>query len=142
MSTLRITEFKEDGTQVVSESFLWDINKPMQANNKKLSWNFLTSKPYSTKNRGVEVIEDKNGNKCVYARLYKTYIVKRDSNGDLYITYGGWPTATTTKAINACLPIGWTYSKRQLISPNKTVINVSANWTAVKEPVLNYIVSP
>jgi hypothetical protein len=126
-----------------NKPLFYDVNNtPMQVNNRKLARHFVAGKPYSTKDRGVEIAEDFNGIMCVYAKLYKTYIAKRDLNGNLYISNGGWHTPTTTKAINACLPVGWRYSRRQLISPNKKVIDIpSTGWILVEEPVLKYMLT-
>lgn len=126
-----------------NNTLIYDLNKKsMQANNRKLAKCFVAGKAYSTRDRGVEVTVDFSGNQCICARLYKTYIAKRDLNGNLYISNGGWHTPTTTKAINACLPVGWRYSRRQLISPNKKVIDIpSTGWILVEEPVLKYMLT-
>jgi hypothetical protein len=125
------------------KTLLYDLNKKsMQVNNRKLASHFVSGKPYSRRDRGVEVTIDFSGNQCICARLYKTYIAKRDLNGDLYISNGGWHTSTTTKAINACLPVGWSYRRKQLISPTKKIIAVvSTGWVLVKEPGFNYMLT-
>lgn len=118
----------------------------MQKNNAKLGFNFSKAKAYSDKTRGVEVTVDPNtGKQVIYARLYKTYIVKLEENGMLYIRHGGWPTVTTTKAINACLVAlrltSWTYTKRQLVGPFGVRIDVGPDWTAVDCGATKYLVS-
>lgn len=116
------------------------IEKRMQKNNTKLAWHFSTGRPYSNKTRGVDVVKDPvTGEITIYARLYKTYIAKIE-RGQLYITHGGWPTATTTKAIDACLPVGWRYTRRQLIGPNGICVNVDSNWVRVDAGPSKYLV--
>jgi hypothetical protein len=115
--------------------------KPMQKNNRRLAFNFINARKYSTRDRGVEVHVDDAGNITVYARLYRTYIAKWDAtNCKLYVSHGGWPTMTTTKAINACLPSLWRYSRRQLIAPDNTTIDVGPTWVLVEKPISKYMV--
>ena len=125
---------------IVSFKLFNDIKnkKWLQVNNRRLALSFAAGKSYNTKLRGVEITTDsRTGEQTVYARLYRTNIAKLEK-GELYVTYGGWPTSTTTKAINACLPAGWKYQRRQLITPNGRVIDVTPNWTLVKEVPLKY----
>lgn len=122
---------------------IYDPYKKMQANNRELFQNFYFGIKYNTKTRGVVMYKNLEAKEVVtyYARLYNTHIAKRSTaDNKLYITHGGWPTRTTTKAINAILPVGWSYSRQTLISPNKTRIEVTSNWVLVEEPVNQYAI--
>jgi len=105
----------------------------MQINNKQLARHFNAGAPYSRKPRSVWVETTSEG-LIVYAKLYKTDIVKR-AKGQMWIKTAGWNTQTTMKAINACLPTGWSVSRSTLHTPRGNTIDIShGNWVALEEP--------
>lgn len=104
-----------------------------QINNRKLARHFAAGYPYCNKPRAV-IVENTLDGPIVYARLYKTNIVKR-FQGHIWVQTGGWNTITTIKAINACLPHGWAVSRNSLITPNGNTILLKENdWTELAEP--------
>lgn len=108
----------------------------MQVNNRRLRDYFHKNKPYSAENRAVEIENNSDGDSVVYARLYKTRIVRKNlSTGKMAVCSGGWNTITTTKAINACLPDGWKVARAHLITPNNNHIELKSNtWIELEEP--------
>jgi len=108
----------------------------MQKNNKRLSDFFNAELVYRTEDRGVEIERENDGTYTVYARLYKTRIVRKEGiSGKISIRTGGWNTQTTTKAINACIPAGWEMYRGKLLTPKSNSISLKENdWTELVEP--------
>lgn len=117
----------------------------MNNRNRRLRDHFISAKEYASAadNRGVRVVEDA-GTTTVLGFLHKSAIVKRtiDEHGwdTFWINYCNWRTVTTTAAMNACIPGGWTVSRGRLYTPKHASIAIpDTGWVKLEEPLDAYL---
>jgi hypothetical protein len=116
----------------------------MNNRNRKLRNHFTSAWEYTSAadNRAVRVIKNEKTT-TVLGFLHKSAIVKKiiDEHGSstVWINYCNWRTRTTTKAMNACIPAGWTVRGGRLYTPKQTFIVIpDTGWVMLEEPINTY----
>jgi len=99
--------------------------------NLKLQKNFFNGKEYVSKkdNREVNIETAENGNVIISAKLHQNTIAKKilclyNNEDEIYVSYAGWRTKTTSSAIKALIPTDWEYCSGSVIAPSGAKMSI------------------